>query len=273
MSQVDRSMSGTGPNVSETTRPILGLLKDKVVIITGASRGIGAESARAFSAAGAIVVLGARTDDAIKSIAEEIRSRGGEALAVATDVTDAGSVERLVEKATGTYGRLDGAFNNAGGGPARKPLAELSADEFDLALNVNLRGVFLCMKYEIRAMLGGRGGAIVNMASTAGLRGVPGIAGYVASKHGVVGLTKTAALDYARRNIRVNTVAPGSILTERLAGADEAVQQQIAGSAPIGRIGQPNEVAVTVAWLLSDQSAYITGATCVIDGGRLAAGA
>ena len=245
-----------------------GLLNGKVAIITGASRGIGAASARIFAASGAKVVLAARDKNAIATVAKDILSAGGQAVAVPTDVGDPVSVERLVQQALDVYGRLDAAFNNAGDGHMPTPLADVKVEDFERAIRVNLTGVFLSMKYEIPAMLRNGGGAIVNMSSTAGLNGVRGMAGYVASKHGIIGLTKTAALDYAQLNIRVNAIAPGPILTDRLKQMKN--REQVALAVPIRRIGAPEEVAYTAAWLCSDQASFITGATIPIDGGRLA---
>ncbi len=250
-----------------------GLLAGKVALITGASRGIGAAAARAFAQAGAAVVLAARDEQVLAVVAREIRATGGRALAVPTDVGDPAAVARLVQRTLDAYSRLDAAFNNAGDGHQPTPLADLAVDDFDRAVRSTLRGVFLSMKEEIPAMLAGGGGAIVNMASTAGLRAVPGLAGYVASKHGIIGLTQTAALDYARRHIRVNAVAPGPIATHRLAQLPAEGREQVAATVPLHRLGQPEEVAATVVWLCSDQASFITGATIPIDGGRMAGGA
>src|SRR5437870_13257957 len=221
-----------------TNLPASGLLNGKVAIITGASRGIGAASVRIFAASGAKVVLAARDEDATAALAKDILSTGGQAVAVPTDVGDPPSVERLVQRALDVYGRLDAAFNNAGDGHMPTPLADIKVEDFERAVRVNLTGVFLSMKYEIPAMLrNGGGGAIVNMSSTAGLNGVKGIAGYVAGKHGIIGLTKTAALDYAQHNIRINAIAPGPILTDRLKQLKN--RDQVALAVPIRRIGQP----------------------------------
>jgi NAD(P)-dependent dehydrogenase (short-subunit alcohol dehydrogenase family) len=249
------------------------LLDGKVAIVTGASRGIGSASARAFAAAGATVVLAARTAQAIANIADEINASGGRALAIPTDVTDPESVERLVDKTVATFGRLDMAFNNAGAGHMPKPLAEISFEDFERGLKANLYGAFLGMKYEIPAMVAGGGGAIVNMSSTAGLQGAPGMGPYAAGKHGVVALTKTAALDYGKSNIRVNALAPGPIVNEQMSRLPDDRLQQIARFIPLGRLGGTEEVARAAVWLCSDEASFITGAVLSIDGGRLAGGA
>jgi NAD(P)-dependent dehydrogenase (short-subunit alcohol dehydrogenase family) len=246
-------------------------LSGKAAIVTGASRGIGAATARALAAAGASVALAARDADALQHVADEIVAAGGRALPVPTDVGDATAVEALVQRTVAEFGGLDLAFNNAaGGGHPPTPLTDVAVEDFDSALAINLRGTFLCMKYEIAAMLGGGGGAIVNMASTAGLEAVGGLAAYVSTKHGIVGLTKVAALEYAARGVRVNVVAPGPILTDQLARAGEAAQQGAAQAVPMRRVGEPEEVASTVAWLCGDGASFITGAVIPIDGGKMA---
>jgi NAD(P)-dependent dehydrogenase (short-subunit alcohol dehydrogenase family) len=246
-------------------------LDGRVAIVTGASRGIGAVTAREMAARGAAVALAARDERAVASLAEAIATAGGRALAVPTDVRDPASVERLVARTVDAFGRLDMAFNNAAGGgylPTR--IADTPVEDFDAMVTTSLRGTFLSLKHEIPAMLDAGGGAIVNMASTAGLEAVGGLAGYVASKHGVLGLTKTAALEYAERGVRVNAVAPGPILTERLEQAGEEMQHRAGMAMPIRRIGRPEEVAAAVIWLCSDEASYITGTTLPIDGGKLA---
>jgi len=268
-------MRRTGPD-HPVTRPAASqgdLLTGKVAIVTGASRGIGAATARAFAAAGAIVTLAARDEAALALAARDIQDSGGQALVAPTDVGDASAVERLVARTLDRYGRLDLAFNNAGDGHLPAPLAEIAIEDFDRAVRGTLRGTFLSMRYEIPAMLASGGGAIVNMSSTAGLEGVRGMAGYCGGKHGVIGLTQTAALDYATHNIRVNAIAPGPILTHRLAGLSDAAREPVVRAVPMRRIGQPEEVAALVVWLCSDQASFITGTTIPIDGGRLAGSA
>ncbi len=201
-------------------------LDGRVALVTGASRGIGASTARALSRAGASVTLVARNEAALQVVATDIRDAGGTALVVPADVGDAEAVKRMVEATVERFGRLDVACNNAaGGGQAPTRIADLPVDAFDSAISITLRSVFLAMKYEIPAMLAGGGGAIVNMASTAGTEAVGGLAGYVAAKHGVVGLTKCAALEYADRGMRVNALAPGPILTETMKRAGFEMQR------------------------------------------------
>ena len=246
-------------------------LADRVAIVTGASRGIGAATARALADAGAAVVLAARDERALTDVANDIARDGGRALVVPTDVTDPESVARLVERTVAEHGRLDVAVNNAAGGGHRPtPLADVDVADYDSALATTLRGVFLALKHEIPAMLASGGGAIVNMASTAGLEPVGGLAGYVSAKFGVVGLTRTAALDYAADGIRVNALAPGPILTEQLERAGTQAQQAAAASLPLGRLGRAEEVAAAVVWLCSPASSFVTGAVVPIDGGLIA---
>lgn len=249
----------------------LGALNGKVAIVTGASRGIGAAVARAFTRAGAAVALAARDEAALAALADELTAAGGRALAIPTDVTDAEAVRRLVEGTVGAFGRLDAAVNNAADpGHRPVPLADADVDDFDRAVAVNLRGVFLAMKHEIPAMLAGDGGSIVTMSSTAGLQGVGGLAGYVSTKHALVGLTKSAALDYAGQGVRVNALAPGPILTDALASAGEQAQAGVARAVPAGRVGAADEVAAAAVWLCSDASSFVTGAVLPVDGGRMA---
>jgi NAD(P)-dependent dehydrogenase (short-subunit alcohol dehydrogenase family) len=249
-----------------------GRLSGKVAIITGASRGIGAETARLFVREGAAVVLAARNVDEITRLAAEIAAGGGNALAVATNVADADAVAALVSQTVAQFGRLDIAVNNAGVALGNKPLAEVSEEQFDQTIAVNLKGVFLAMKYEIPAMLASEGGAIVNMSSTVGLVGSgAGIAPYSASKHGVVGLTSAAALEYARQGIRVNAIAPGTIATpvnEHWLG-NLQIRERIIAGIPMGRIGEQRDVAETALWLCSDAAAYLTGVVVPVDGGYI----
>jgi NAD(P)-dependent dehydrogenase (short-subunit alcohol dehydrogenase family) len=246
------------------------LLAGKVALVAGASRGIGAATAHAFAQAGAAVVLAARDGVALEAVAQEIRGGGGRALAVPTDVGDEAAVKALVQAAVDTFGRLDVAFNNATDGPPPAPLADVDAEGFDRAMRGNARATFLCLKYQIRALLRTGGGAIVNMASVAGVHGVANLAGYVAGKAAIIALTRVAALDYADQGIRVNVVAPGPILTHHLEAAGPEAQRQAALATPMRRTGLPHEVAAAVIWLCSDQASYVTGTTLPIDGGQSA---
>ena len=247
-----------------------GRLNGKVALITGAGRGIGAATARLFAQEGAAVVLAARSADEVNQVAAAITADGGTALAVATDVADADAMRALVTQTVATYGRLDVAVNNAGVALGNKPLTEVSEELFDQTIAVNLKGVFLALKYEIPAMLANGGGAIVNMSSTVGLVGSnAGIAPYIASKHGVVGLTKAAALEYAAQRIRVNAIAPGTTATsvnEHWLGNSQ-IRERIIATIPVGRVGEPRDVAEAALWLCSDASSYLTGVILPVDGG------
>jgi NAD(P)-dependent dehydrogenase (short-subunit alcohol dehydrogenase family) len=243
----------------------------KVAVVTGASRGIGAAVARAFRSAGARVAITARDAGALDRLAEELGRSEGHALALPADVSDPAAVAEMIELVVAQFGRLDFACNNAaGGGHPPTPLAEVPIEAFDSGLAVSLRGVFLSMRAEIPAIIRSGGGAIVNMSSTAGLQAVGGLATYVAAKHGVEGLTKVAALDYAGLGVRVNAVAPGPILTDNLLRAGPAAQEAAGRAMPLQRVGQPDEVAAAVIWLCSEAAGFITGTTLTIDGGKLA---
>lgn len=246
-------------------------LNGRVAVVTGASRGIGAATARALSAAGARVVLAARNEQALRNLAEEINGCGGTATVVVTDLRHPDAVRRMVERTIAAHGRLDVAVNNAAGGGHRPtPLADVSIADFDSAIDVSLRGVFLSMKYEIPEMLRGGGGAIVNMSSTAAQRPVGGLSGYVSAKSALIGLTRTAALDYAAQGVRVNALAPGPVHTENLDRAGPAARGRAAASVPMRRLGRPEQVAAAVVWLCSPAAEFITGATLAVDGGLLA---
>lgn len=244
---------------------------DKVALVTGASSGIGKATALAFAAAGYAVVLGDRADSGGQAVEGEIKAAGGAALFVHCDVAQEADVRNLVDQAVAAFGRLDAAFNNAGveGQPA--PTADCTPHNWDRTIAVNLRGVWLCMVYEIRQMLRQEsGGAIVNCASVAGLEGVAGLPAYCASKHGVVGLTRAAALEYATRKIRVDAVCPGAIETpmlERFMASSEDARQTVIASEPIGRLGKPEEVASAVLWLCSEGASFTTGQAIAVDGG------
>src|SRR5262252_1539325 len=246
------------------------LLRGQVALVVGASKGIGAVTAEAFAAAGAAVVLAARNHEAVRSIADRIEAAGGQSLAVRADVTDADSMRHLVDAAMARFGRLDAAFNNATDGPMPAPLADIDVAEFDLGIATHIRGTFLGMKFQIAAMLASGGGAIVNMASVAGVNGTANLAAYVAGKAGIIGLTKVAALDYADQGIRVNVVAPGPILTYHLEAAGPQAQRLAGLSTPMRRTGTAEEVARTVLWLCSAESSFITGTVIPVDGGQMA---
>ncbi|MET0660890.1 MAG: glucose 1-dehydrogenase [Steroidobacteraceae bacterium] len=245
-------------------------LEGKAVLIIGGSRGIGAATATAFASRGARVVMAARTLDALQQHAQRLSAGGAQVKAIRTDMTDAASLRAAVDFTVESFGRLDIAFNNAGINTVRARFAELSDEDFDLLLDTNLRGVFIAMKHEIIAMLKTGGGSIVNTASAASLVAMPSMAAYVASKHGVLGLTKSAAFDYANQGIRVNAIAPGAVMTEMLlagsAGTPEG-RARIEAVTPMKRIGTPEEMAEAVLWLSSPRASYVTGTILPVDGG------
>lgn len=248
-------------------------LRGKVVIVTGGTSGIGREAAVLFAKAGAKVVVAGRRETEGKETMDLVRGAGGEGLFVKTDVSRAAEVQELVRKTVEKFGRLDVAFNNAGIEGSWLPIVEQSEEDWDRTMDINLKGMWLCLKYEIQQMLKqGSGGAIVNMASVAGLIGFAGTATYSASKHGVLGLTKTAALETARSGIRINAVCPAVIETpmaERAFVTPE-LKKFVLGFHPIGRFGKPVEIAEAVVWMCSDRASFMTGQSLVLDGGFLA---
>lgn len=248
-------------------------MKGKVALVTGGAAGIGRATALLFSEKGANVVVADVTPDEGQNTADLIKKNGGEAIFVKCDVSKTAEVESLVNKTVKTYGRLDYAFNNAGIEGRMAPTADCTEENWNRTVAINLTGVWLCMKYEIPQMLKQKSGAIVNTSSVAGLVGFTGLPAYVATKHGVVGLTKTAALEYAKQGIRVNAVCPGVIKTamvERIIGGNPSAEAQFTALEPIGRLGDPREVAEAVVWLCSDAASFVTGIAMPVDGGFVA---
>jgi NAD(P)-dependent dehydrogenase (short-subunit alcohol dehydrogenase family) len=250
-----------------------GRLAGKVALVTGGSSGIGRATARIFAREGAkVVVADVQVADGEETV-RLIAAGGGEAIFVKTDVSQPADAEAMVRKAVETYGRLDCAFNNAGIEGVIQPTVEYGEAHWDRVLAVNLKGVWLCMKYELQQMLAQGKGAIVNTASIAGLVGLPGFSAYVAAKHGVNGLTKTAALEYAKSGIRVNAVCPGAIRTpmfERGARNNPGIEEQTVAMEPIGRMAAPEEVGEAVVWLCSEAASFVTGLPMAVDGGWVA---
>lgn len=248
------------------------MLQGKVTLVTGASSGIGRAIALAYAREGAKVVVSDVNVAGGEETVSLVRQQGGDALFVPADVSRAEDCQRLVERTVAHYGRLDAACNNAGIGGELGPTADYTDEAWQQVIGVNLSGVFYCMKHQIHAMLRHGGGTIVNMASILGQVGFAGAPAYVAAKHGVVGLTKTAALEYSAHGLRINAVGPAFIHTPMIAGleSDPATQQQLVSLHAVGRLGQPEEVAELVVWLSSDRASFVTGAYYAVDGGYLA---
>jgi NAD(P)-dependent dehydrogenase (short-subunit alcohol dehydrogenase family) len=248
-------------------------LEGKVGLVTGGTSGIGRETAVLFAKAGARVVVAGRRASEGEETVELVRAAGGDGLFMQTDVSKAAEVEALIQRAVERFGRLDLAFNNAGIEGAWAAIVRQSEEDWDRTIAVNLKGVWLCLKYEIRQMLKqGGSGAIVNMASITGLGGAVGAAAYSASKHGVLGLTKSAALETAKSGIRINAVCPGfteTPMTDRVFRVP-GVRKRILSGHPSGRLGKPGEIAEAVVWMCSDRASFMTGQSLVLDGGALA---
>ena len=245
----------------------------RVALVTGGGSGIGQATALAFAAQGASVVVADVVDDHGAETVGLIEKAGGKAAFVHCDVTDDVQVEAMVTAAVETFGRLDFAHNNAGMSGMPSGITACTREQWDSTIAINLTGVWVCMKYEVPAMLAAGGGAIVNTSSGAGLIGFAGLPAYVASKHGVVGLTKSAALEYVKQGIRVNAVCPGTVRTpmiEAFMGDDENLQKMMNAASPNGRMATPDEIAAAVVWLCSDAASYVTGVALPVDAGAVA---
>ncbi|APR76452.1 3-oxoacyl-[acyl-carrier protein] reductase [Minicystis rosea] len=249
------------------------LLAGKSTLITGAASGIGQGAARVFARRGAKLVLADTNVEGGEATAASVRAEGGDAVFVRADISSSQDVAALVAAVIERHGRLDCAFNNAGIAGSLVPLADLPEESWDRVLGVNLKGVFLCMQHEIRQMLKQGGGAIVNTASVVGLVGGAAMGAYSASKHGIVGLTRVAALEYSKQGIRVNAVCPGAVRTpmlEQQAREGGFTEDLLVSAEPIGRLGKPEEIAEAAAWLLSSAASFVTGHAMAVDGGWVA---
>jgi NAD(P)-dependent dehydrogenase (short-subunit alcohol dehydrogenase family) len=247
--------------------------QQQVALVTGASSGIGRATAMAFADLGASVVVSDVNDEAGEQLASEIRRKGRNAMFVHADVSKPHDVADLFERTFGEFGHLDIAFNNAGVEGTMASTIECTEENWDQVIGINLKGIWLCMKHELRHMSARGSGAIVNCSSIAGLVGFPQLPAYVASKHGVVGLTRTAALEFAKSGVRVNAVCPGCIRTpmlDRIMAVSPNMQQQLVAGEPVGRLGTPEEIAAAVVWLSSDPASFITGQALAVDGGWIA---
>jgi len=248
------------------------IFENKVALVTGASFGIGKATAIAFAKRGAKVVIADWIDDG--ETLKEITALGGKAVFIKCDVSKDAEVRELISQTLKTFGGIDFAVNNAGIEGQTATTHACTEENWDKTIAINLKGVWLCMRYEIPAMLTKTKGAIVNIASIAGLVGFPGLPAYVSSKHAIVGLTKTAALEYAKQGLRINAVCPGVIKTpmiDRTTGNDKTVEKTFENMEPIGRMGQPEEVAEAIVWLCSDASSFVTGHALAVDGGWISA--
>jgi NAD(P)-dependent dehydrogenase (short-subunit alcohol dehydrogenase family) len=248
-----------------------GSFAGKVAFVTGAANGIGRAAALAFAREGAGVVAADVSEQGIQETVRLIEGAGGRALAVGCDVTRAADVKAALDEAVETFGRLDFAFNNAGVEQPLTSAADLAEEEWDRIVDVDLRGVFLCMKHEIPLLLKQGGGAIVNTSSGAGVKGFAGQAAYSAAKFGVIGLNKAAALDYAKSNIRINAVCPGIVETpmmDRFSGGTPEGRERVIAQEPVGRMGKPEEIGAAVVWLCSEVAGFVVGHAMVIDGGQ-----
>ncbi|WP_341838573.1 SDR family oxidoreductase [Chitinophaga pollutisoli] len=246
------------------------LFSGKVALVTGAGSGIGEATALLYATQGAKVIVSDINEEHGNGVVDKIRQSGGDAQFVACDVSKPEACEQLVNETLRHYGRLDYACNNAGIGGEANPVGDMSVKGWDTVIAVNLSSVFYCMKYQLPAILKSGGGAIVNMASILGQVGFPHSAGYVAAKHGVVGLTQNAAAEYSAQGVRVNAVGPGFIDTPLLKQMDKATKDMLVSKHPIGRLGKAEEVAEVVIWLSSDKASFVTGAYYAVDGAYLA---